>query len=85
MAARLTNAEVHNEIKLVQRDMEHLKQGQIKMQSDISMIKKTLLDPNNGTIAKVNRNTDFIKKANKAIWSVWVVVLGVLAKLIFWN
>ena len=35
MAARLTNAELHNEIKLVQKDMEHLKQGQLKMQSDI--------------------------------------------------
>lgn len=85
MANRLTNVEVHSEIKLVQRDMEHLKQGQLKMQSDISMIKKTLLDPDHGTISKVNRNTHFRNKANKALWSVWAVVLGVLAKLIFWN
>ena len=85
MAARLTNAELHNEIKLVQKDMEHLKQGQTKMQSDISMIKKTLLDPNYGTIAKVNRNTDFRKKANTALWTVWGVVVGLVAKLIFWD
>ena len=85
MPTRLTNAELHNEIKLVQKDMEHLKQGQIKMQSDISMIKKTLLDPDYGTIAKVNRNTDFRKKANTALWTVWGVVVGLVAKLIFWD
>ena len=85
MASRLTNAELHNEIKLVQKDMEHLKQGQLKMQSDISMIKKTLLDPDHGTIAKVNRNTDFRKKANTALWTVWGVVVGLVAKLIFWD
>ena len=83
MPTRLTNAELHNEIKLVQKDMEHLKQGQTKMQSDISMIKKTLLDPDYGTIAKVNRNTDFRKKANTALWTVWGVVVGLVAKLIF--
>jgi len=85
MPTRLTNAELHNEIKLVQKDMEHLKQGQTKMQSDISMIKKTLLDPDYGTIAKVNRNTDFRKKANTALWTVWGVVVGLVAKLIFWD
>ena len=57
MAQRLTNAELHTDIKMVQKDMDYLKDGQIKMQSDISMIKQTLLDPNKGTISKVNRNT----------------------------
>ena len=33
MPTRLTNAELHNEIKLVHKDMEHLKQGQTKMKS----------------------------------------------------
>jgi hypothetical protein len=55
------------------------------MQSDISMIKKTLLDPDHGTIAKVNRNTYFRKKANTALWTVWGVVVGLIGKLIFWD
>ena len=25
------------------------------------------------------------KKANAALWSVWVAMIGVIAKLIFWN
>ena len=83
--ARLTNSDLHNEIKLVQKDMAFLKEGQAKMQSDITMIKKVLLDPDDGTISRVNRNTDFRKKAGAAIWSVWVAVIGVIAKLIFWN
>jgi hypothetical protein len=83
--ARLTNSDLHNEIKLVKKDMMFLKEGQLKMQADITMIKKVLLDPDNGTISKVNRNTDFRKKANAAIWSIWVAMIGVIAKLIFWN
>ena len=83
--ARLTNSDLHNEIKLVKKDMTFLKEGQSKMQSDITMIKKVLLDPDNGTISKVNRNTDFRKKANAALWSIWVAMIGVIAKLIFWN
>ena len=83
--ARLTNSDLHNEIKLVKKDMAFLKEGQSKMQSDITMIKKVLLDPDNGSISRVNRNTDFRKKANAALWSVWVAMIGVIAKLIFWN
>ena len=83
--ARLTNSDLHNEIKLVKKDMTFLKEGQTKMQADITMIKKVLLDPDTGTISIVNRNTDFRKKANYALWSVWVAMIGVIAKLIFWN
>jgi len=83
--ARLTNADLHNEIQLLKQDLEHLKSGQTKTQNDISMIKRTLLDPDSGAIARVNRNTEFRKIAGGALWSVWVAMIGVLAKLIFWN
>ncbi len=82
---RLTNADLHNEIQLLKQDLEHIKSGQTKTQNDISMIKRTLLDPDKGAIARVNRNTQFRKLAGGALWSVWVAMIGVLAKLIFWN
>jgi len=82
---RLTNEHLHSEIKLVKQDVQYLKDGQVKMQEDITMIKKVLLDPDKGAIARVNRNTDFRKKASGALWSVWIAVLGILGKLIFWN
>ena len=38
-----------------------------------------------GTIARVNRNTSFRKGAQKTLWSIWIVIVGILGKLIFWN
>ncbi len=69
--ARLTNEQLHAEL--------------LELKADVREIKIRLLDPDNGTIARVNRNTDFRKKANGALWSVWIAVLGILGKLIFWN
>ena len=83
--ARLTNETLHNEINLVKQDVAHIKETQAKMQADLSMIKERLLNPDNGAIARVNRNTDFRTKASAALWSVWITMIGVLAKLIFWN
>ena len=69
--ARLTNQQLHDEL--------------VAIKADVREIKIRLLDPDDGTISRVNRNTDFRKKANGAIWSVWIAVLGILGKLIFWN
>ncbi len=69
--ARLTNQQLHDEL--------------VAIKSDVREIKIRLLDPDDGTIARVNRNTDFRKKANGALWSVWIAVLGIIGKLIFWN
>ena len=82
---RLTNEHLHSEIKLVKQDVKYLKEGQERMQEDISMIKKTLLGPDSGTIARVNKNTAFRKSTGKVLWSIWAVLLGILGKLIFWN
>ena len=43
--ARLTNTDLHNEIKLVKQDLSHVKEGVSSMQEDITMIKKKLLNP----------------------------------------
>ena len=69
--ARLTNEHLHSDIQLVKNDVEHLRDGQTKMQDDITMIKKVLLNPDDGAIARVNRNTDFRKK----IWGCNMVSL----------
>ena len=64
---------------------EQLHQEILELKADVREIKIRLLDPDTGTIARVNRNTDFRKKANGALWSVWIAVLGIISKLIFWN
>ena len=83
--ARLTNEHLHTNIKLVQQDLEYVKTNQEKMQADLSMIKKQLLSPDDGAIARVNKNTTFRKNAQKTIWSIWIVLLGILGKMIFWD
>jgi hypothetical protein len=82
---RLTNEHLHSEIKLVKKDVKYLKEGQVRMQEDISMIKKTLLGPDSGTIARVNKNTSFRKSTGKVLWSIWIALLGIIGKIIYWN
>ena len=69
--ARLTNQQLHEEL--------------LELKADVKEIKRRLLDPDDGTVSRVNRNTTFRKSAGAALWSVWVAVIGVIAKLIFWN
>ena len=69
--ARLTNQQLHEAL--------------LELKADVKEIKRRLLDPDDGTISRVNRNTNFRKNAGAALWSVWVAMIGVIAKLIFWN
>ena len=65
--ARLTNEHLHSEIKLVKQEVEYIKDNQEKMQADLTMIKKTLLGPDDGTISRVNKNTAFRKGAQRTL------------------
>ena len=67
----ITNKQIHEELK--------------DLKEDVRFIKKKLLDPDDGTIARVNQNTSFRKGAQKTLWSIWVAIIGILGKLIFWN
>ena len=57
----------------------------LDMKQDLRDIKVRLLDPDKGTISKVNKNTSFRKATGKVLWSIWLVLIGILGKLIFWN
>tara|TARA_R100000152_G_C6617717_1_gene69470 strand:+ start:305 stop:559 length:255 start_codon:yes stop_codon:yes gene_type:complete len=83
--ARLTNEHLHSEIKLVKQEVEYIKDNQARMQADLTMIKKTLLGPDDGTISRVNKNTAFRKGAQRTLWSIWIVLIGILGKMIFWD
>jgi hypothetical protein len=83
--ARPTNEHLYSEIKLVKQDIEYLKDGQTKMQEDLTMIKKQLLGPDDGAIARINKNTEYRKKTQKVLWSIWIALLGIVGKMIFWD
>ena len=82
---KLTNEHLSNEINLVKQELEYLKKNQDKMQADLSMIKERLLNPDEGTIARVNKNTQFRKSTTKVLWSIWIALIGILTKMIFWD
>jgi len=67
----ITNKQIHDELK--------------DLKEDVRFIKKKLLDPDNGAIARMNQNTSFRKTTQKTLWSIWLVIIGILGKLIFWN
>lgn len=71
MARRISNSELHEDI--------------LEIKQDVSDLKKRLLDPDFGIVSRVNRNTSFRSNAGKVLWSIWVAIVGILAKLMFWN
>ena len=67
----ITNKQIHDELK--------------DLKEDVRFIKKRLLDPDDGTIARVNINTSFRKQTGKVLWSIWIALIGIIGKIIFWN
>lgn len=47
------------EFRIIQLNIEELKNSQLEMKKDLSDLKKKLLDPDEGVIVKVNENTKF--------------------------
>lgn len=56
MKAKLPNGE----LKIIQATINDLKTSQDSMKSDLSEMKKRLLDPENGVVVKLNQNTQYI-------------------------
>ena len=55
------------------------------VKEDVRFIKKRLLDPDGGAISRVNQNTTFRKQTQKTLWTIWIAILGIVTKIIFWN
>jgi hypothetical protein len=57
----------NGELKIIQEKVEAIEESQEKLHDDISQIKKLLLDPENGVIVRVNKNTAFREDNEKTI------------------
>ena len=68
---RISNSELHEDI--------------VEIKEDVRDLKRRLLDPDAGIVSRVNKNTSFRSNAGKVLWSIWVTIVGILAKLLFWN
>ena len=69
--SRITNQQLHEDLQDVKEDLRD--------------IKIRLLDPDDGTISRVNKNTDFRNTTRKVLWSIWIVLIGIVGKIIFWD
>ena len=72
------------DISLMEHRMNSMEDKIDKMNEKLDMITERLLDPDSGVAARVNRNTSHRKLMGKALWVIYVIVIGVVAKLI-WN
>ena len=75
--------------------------GQLEeIHETVKEIKEILLDPEDGVIVRVNKNTywrrqiniqeieelkNFKRNVTHALWAIYTIVLGVIAKIIFWK
>ena len=88
------------ERKISKNFIEQSKKNTKKYNSSIKEIKEVLLDPEDGLIVRVNKNTywrrqidtrdiqelkSFKQNVTTALWGIYTLMLGVIAKLIFWK
>jgi hypothetical protein len=52
----------NGELKVIHDKIEGIESSQAGMQDDLRSIKKQLLDPEDGIVVRVNRNTEYRKK-----------------------
>tara|TARA_Y100000593_G_scaffold35045_1_gene68707 strand:+ start:43 stop:414 length:372 start_codon:yes stop_codon:yes gene_type:complete len=55
----------NGEFALLKKSVEDLNSGQESLKSSIRNLKQQLLDPDNGVVVRVNRNSDFRKESEQ--------------------
>ena len=94
----ITNKEIIEKLECVE---SKLMGGELEeIHQTVKEIKEILLDPEDGIIVRVNKNTywrkqinvqeieelkNFKKNVTHALWGIYTIVIGVIAKLIFWK
>ena len=93
-----TNKDLLDKLESIE---DKLPNGELEeMRVDIKEIKEILLDPEDGLVVRINKNTywrrqiniqeieelkNFKQNVTHALWGIYSIVLGVIAKLIFWG
>ena len=65
----MTNEQIHTEI--------------LELKQDLREIKKRLLDPDDGVIARINVNTSFRKSARIWLGVFFTSIIGIVTKMLF--
>ena len=94
--ARTTNIDIIEKLECME---VRLPNGELQqIQNDISDIKEILLDPEDGLVVRVNKNTywrkqvdvddikelkNFKSTVTKALWVVYAAVIGLISKILW--
>ena len=66
---KMTNKQLHDEI--------------VELKQDVREIKKRLLDPDDGVVARINVNTSFRKTARIWLGVFFTSIIGIVTKMLF--
>ena len=93
-----TNKDIIERLNCIEANVSN---GQLEeIHETVKEIKEILLDPEDGLIVRVNKNTywrrqidiqdiqelkTFKQNVTHAMWGIYTIMLGVIAKLIFWK
>lgn len=74
----------NGELKVIQERMEGLESSQEDMHEDLRQIKKQLLDPEDGIVVRVNKNTEFRRRKEEEARN-FQVILDEHKELMSWK
>jgi hypothetical protein len=74
----------NGELKVIQERMEGLESSQEDMHEDLRQIKKQLLDPEDGIVVRVNKNTEFRRRKEEEART-YQVILDEHKELMSWK
>ena len=93
-----TNKDIIERLNCIEQNVST---GQLdEIQQTVKEIKEILLDPEDGLIVRVNKNTywrrqidtrdiqelkSFKQNVSTALWGVYTLVLGLITKVVFWD
>ena len=93
-----TNKDILERLNCIEQNISSEQLDEI--QQTVKEIKEILLDPEDGLIVRVNKNTywrkqidtrdiqelkTFKQNVTTALWGVYTLVMGVITKIIFWD
>jgi len=81
----MAKATAAQEIALMKQRMDSMEDKLDKMDKKLDDLTKNLLDPDRGVVSRVNINTSARLTMQKALWTLWTVVIGSLVAYFFSN
>ena len=62
---------------------EQLHKDLIELKADVKEIKRRMLDPDDGVVARINKNTSYRKSARIWLGVFFTSIIGIVTKMLF--